>query len=120
MKLKGWAPIRSTEDPQKVLLCILNIFPICEYEISKEKIDFSTGDIDRFIEILREQQIRDTALMILEKGLEGDTSSFFLNKQAAFMEKVNFTEGDSILGDLEITIIDGALELKRSITPSVD
>jgi predicted RNA binding protein with dsRBD fold (UPF0201 family) len=120
MKLKGRTPIRSTEDPHKVLRCILNIFPSCKHEISEGKIDFSTDEIDRFIEILIEQQIRDTAVMILERGLEGDTSSFFLNKQAAFMEKINFTDGDSNLGDLEITIIEGALELKQAITPSVD
>ena len=120
MKLKGRTPIKPTEDPEKVLRCILNIFPNCDHEVLDGNIEFFTNDIDRFMEILREQQIRDTAVMVLGRSLEGDSCSFFLNKQAAYMDQVNFTDGDSTLGNLEITILEGARELIESITPILD
>ena len=120
MKLKGRTPINPTEDPRKVLRSILNIFPDCDYEIQDENIVFSTDDLHHFIEKLKDQKIRDTAVMVLERGLNGDTSSFFLNKQAAFMEKINFTDGDSILGDLKITVVDGVQELIKAITPDLE
>ena len=119
MKLKGRTPIKPTEDPEKVLRCILNIFPECSHEIVDGRIHFSSDNVDRFIEILREQQIRDTARMVLERGLEGDSSSFYLNTQAAFREKVNFSDGDSNLGDLEIDLIEGAADLLSAITPDL-
>jgi predicted RNA binding protein with dsRBD fold (UPF0201 family) len=120
MILKGRTPVNPTEDPRKVLRCILNIFPNCEHELGEENIGFSTYDLQRFIEILRDQKIRDTAAMVMERGLHGDTTSFFLNKQAAFMQKINFTDGDSILGDMEITIVDGVQELLEAIAPGVE
>ena len=117
MKLKGRTPIKATEDPQKVLQCILNIFPVCDHEIAGREIQFITDDIDHFTEILKDQQIRDTASMVIGRSMEGDASSFYLNKQAAFMERINFTEGDSNLGDVEIKILEGARELLDAITP---
>jgi predicted RNA binding protein with dsRBD fold (UPF0201 family) len=120
MKLKGRTPIRSTEDPEKVLSCVLNIFPNCRYESVKDEIIFDTVDLERFIELLGSQQIRDTAVMVLERKLEKDASSFFLSKTAAYMGKINFTEGGSTLGDIEITIVDGARELIEGITPVLD
>jgi len=120
MLLDGRTPIHPTEDPEKVLRCIFSLFPDCDHSITEGTIRFSTSDLDQFIEMLREQQIRDTAAMVLEKGLSGEKTSFHLNKQAAFMGKVNFTDGGSNLGDLDITLSEGAREFIEEITPIVE
>ncbi|MGA1819685.1 MAG: RNA-binding domain-containing protein [Thermoplasmatota archaeon] len=120
MILNGSAPVFPTEDPEKVLLCILNIFPDSEVSTSENEISFSSTDASKFMELLREQQIRDTAVMIIERGTSGDSASFNLNKQAAFVGKVNFTDGSSPLGDLEIDVIEGVEELVESIRPRLD
>jgi len=120
MILKGRLPILPTEDPEKVLLCVLNLFPGSEVISSKEEVTFQTTDPTKFIELLREQQIRDTAVMIIERRTLEDSTSFILNKQAAFMGKVNFTDGDSTLGDLHIDVLEGALELLDDIRPRLD
>ena len=120
MILKGRLPILPTEDPDKVLLCVLNLFPDSEVISSKDDVSFQTTDVSKFIELLREQQIRDTAVMIIERRTSGDSTSFILNKQAAFMGRVNFTDGDSTLGDLHIDVLEGARELVDDIRPGLD
>jgi uncharacterized protein len=118
--LNGSTPIKPTEDPESVLRCILNIFPDCDHQVKDSSIEFSTSDLDKFTELLYDQQIRDTAVMVLGKGLRDDSTSFYLNKQAAFMVKINFSDGDSNLGDLEIKVVKGAIGLIENITPRVD
>ncbi|MBN1391000.1 MAG: hypothetical protein JXA22_10215 [Candidatus Thermoplasmatota archaeon] len=117
MLLEGICPIGSTEDPEKVRQSILNIFPQSEIETRKDGVTFNTSDHSMFIDILREQQIRDTAVMLMEGRLKEDSTRFFLNKQAAFMGRVNFTDGDSTLGDIEVKVLEGGHELIEEIRP---
>ena len=120
MYLEGSVVINPTEDPEKDLRCIFNIFPDCDTVVTDVGIEFSTGNLDRFVEILTEQQIRDTALMVIGRELEGDTARFHLNKQAAFMGYINFTDGDSTLGDLSILVREGSRDLIEVIRPVLD
>jgi len=120
MILKGRLPILPTEDPDKVLKCIVNLFPESEVQTSTDEFLFQTSDPSKFFELLREQQIRDTAIMVIERRLSGDSTDFNLNKQAAFMGRINFTEGDSTLGDLHIEVLEGAQELIENIRPRFD
>ena len=108
MKLTGSAAVHPTEDQDRVSSAILNIFPAARLVSTGTSVEFETSFADRFVEALREQQIRDTAMMVLKNAMEGGSTSFHLNKQAAFMGKVNFTEGRSTLGDIEVTVIEGA------------
>jgi len=117
MKVKGLSPIHPTEDPEKVLGSILNIFPSAENVVSSDSITFTCPDLDRFKELLMDQQIRDTAVMVIGKGLNGDSSDFFLNKQAALVERINFTDERSTLGDIEVKVMEGARQLISDITP---
>jgi predicted RNA binding protein with dsRBD fold (UPF0201 family) len=120
IQIKGKVPIHPTEDREKVIRCILNLFPQCEYNQANDEVDFSTSEMDHFRDLLKQQQIRDTAAMVLQRNLKDGRIRFHLNKQAAFMEKVNFTDGDSNLGDLFIEITDGAMEFLKSIGPDLD
>lgn len=120
MLLEGICPIRPTEDPEKVLRCVLNIFPQCITRSDEEILHFRTDDPSMFIQILGDQQIRDTAVMVIEGRLKGDSTSFYLNKQAAFMGRVNFTDGNSTLGDIEITVVEGGQELVEGIRPRLE
>ena len=120
MPLEGSVPIQPSEDTDRVIRCVLNIFPGSDTEVLGDRINFTTDDLVRFIEILGEQKIRDTAVMVLDRGLRDDSTRFHLNKQAAFMGKVNFTDGDSNLGDIDVTIIEGAMALIENIRPDLE
>ena len=113
--IEGRVALQPTEDPDKVRLSISNIFPDSTIEKEEKGFRFSTNDVDKFLEIIREHRIRDTAVMILERSAREGISGFYLNKQAAFMGVVNFSEGDSTLGDIEVVVKEGAEILIESM-----
>ncbi len=117
MTLKGKVPLHNTEDPEKIRSSILNIFPSAEIELKDEDIRFTVEDNSNFLEILDDLQIRDTVVSILDRSLDGDRTEFFLNKQAAFVGKVNFTDGNSTLGDIRVIVDGGAVDLIEKIRP---
>jgi predicted RNA binding protein with dsRBD fold (UPF0201 family) len=117
MEIEGSAPVFPTEDPRKVKTAIENLFPGSEMIVHEDRIDFRTGSADEFEFLLEEQRIRDTAAMIIRRELADDATKFFLNKQAAFVGKVNFTEGSGSLGDISVNVRSGALEILAYITP---
>ena len=98
------AKVYPTEDTENVRKAILNLFPEAEITIDENKIVASTLNMDYFIQRIGEQKIRDSTRVILMKSIRGSAIKFQLNKQAAFVGKVNFSQGDSILGDIEIHI----------------
>lgn len=117
LSIRGNVPLFPTEDPEKVRSSILNLFPISIISSGNECIEFRTDNVEYLVSRITELQIRDTSVMIMETGLKDDSTSFYLNKQAALMGVVNFTEGGSTLGDIEVEVISGATDLIGSIRP---
>ncbi len=117
MKVEGSVPIYPTEDAEKVALCIQNLFPESDVRTDPDKLSFTCSSLKQLCNILEDQRIRDTAAMVVRRSMVGDSTTFFLNKQAAFVGKANFTEGRSSLGDIKVDVLDGAQELISAITP---
>ena len=63
-------------------------------------------DLERFYELVRKQRILDVARKTLRKNIVGNSTIFFINKQVAFVGKINFCdeEGESPLGPIRIEI----------------
>lgn len=106
--VKVSALVYPTEIQEKVAKAIKNLFPI-ELNIQ----DFGNlrlcgeGDLEslRLLHVrLREERILDTARHIFLTGIEGDTTQFRLNKQVAFVGKVNFPAGEENLGSIYVEI----------------
>ena len=105
------ALVYPTELEDKVRTAVTGIFPVepvlRDFGIPQL---YGEGDIDslrKFHMLLREYRILDTARHILLDGIdeiEGNTTQFRLNKQVAFIGKVNFPAGDEALGSLYIEI----------------
>ena len=106
MIIRGTVRIHPTEDPEKVRTSVTNIFPGSEMVLDDDMIKFTTDDPTRFVDHISSQLIRDTAAKFISHSLLDGSARFHLNKQAAFMGEVNFTDGDSTLGDLYITVED--------------
>ncbi len=117
--IEGRVAIHPTEDPDRVRSSVLNIFPDSSIREIDDHLLFTSKEIDTFAEIIRDHSIRDTASMVLERARIEDATSFYLNKQAAFMGVVNFTEGESTLGDIEVQVKEGAREFIESIRPGL-
>ena len=102
------ALVYPTEIEEKVRIAITNIFPV-ELAIRNFGIPqlFGGGDLESLRKIhmlLRDLRILDTSRRIFMNGIEGNTIQFCLNKQVAFVGKVNFPVGEESLGSIHVEI----------------
>ncbi|MCD6529665.1 hypothetical protein J7L06_05205 [Candidatus Bathyarchaeota archaeon] len=103
--------IHPTESVEKILSAINNVFPTIQPQVDLEKgeIKGSAEGMDaltKLYNLLRREQIRDAARSVLRKGMEGKTITFHINKQAAFVKRLSFSEpsGEEPLGPIKVTI----------------
>lgn len=119
-KLKVFADVKSTEDPEKVKNSILNIFPDLKVEEKdNEIIGYSEEDgvLSRFVELVYSDAIRDSVNMVLKEGTQGTKISFSMNKQAAFAGRVNLSRV-SPLGPIKVKIyVENPYEYIDKIVP---
>ena len=102
-----------SEDKEKVLLALSNVF---EYDRLKEEKEGyavkiiaeadSLNSLKKLHRLLREERILDSARKHLLEGIEGNTLTFMLNKQVAYIGKVVFadSEKESPLGPIKIVV----------------
>lgn len=88
-------PLHSTESRDKVEKALENLFPTVEFTLSENTLtgtSHTEQSLNHFKNLLEKQRIRDTANTILKRSICENKVIFTLNKQAAFMGKVNFSE----------------------------
>lgn len=101
-----------TEDKMKVSQALSNII---EGEIKTKMygqdiylfIESSRpSDIQKLYDSLRQFRILDVARKQMRKGILGNATIFYLNKQVAYVKKINFAEedGESPLGPIRVEI----------------
>ena len=102
----------STEDPEKIAVALNTIL---SGEIQKERIGNETylfiesdqpRSLDQLFDLIRQYRILDVARKILRNSIIGNSTFFYLNKQVAFVGKLNFCyeEGESPLGPIRVEI----------------
>jgi len=102
-------PVHPTENPEKVMTALRNLFPDLRVEFAEGRIVGTTQNLDRLRELIRTQRIRDTAKRQLLAGRRGNRTTVSLSKQAAFVGVVNFA-ASSPLGDIVVEIESDDLE----------
>lgn len=104
------AQVNPTESYEKVGAAIRNIFPNASVEVSKEGVVMAYLEgldaLTKLYNLLRRERIRSAARSVLRRGVEGKLITFYLNKQAAYMERLSFSEpvGESPLGPIKVQI----------------
>ena len=105
--------INLTEETEKVKLAVENIFGVVDCEVrtgaygdmlvAKTK---GAQGLTKFCNLLRRERIRDSARSVLLRGVEGESITFYLNKQVAYVGHISFSEpsGESALGPIKVTI----------------
>jgi predicted RNA binding protein with dsRBD fold (UPF0201 family) len=107
VKVKVSAPVNPTEVQEKVEKAILNFFPVSFDQDSAIPGLCGEGDLEslRLLHLrLREERILDTARRLFLNGIEGYSTRFSLNKQVAFIGKLNFPAGEESLGSIDVEI----------------
>jgi hypothetical protein len=103
------APVRDTEVTDRVADAVRNLFPNVSLTHEPGRLVGETHSMERFSELLHDQEILDTARREFERrggGGDGDEGfSFALKKQAALQGVVNFAVGDpGELGEIEVHV----------------
>jgi predicted RNA binding protein with dsRBD fold (UPF0201 family) len=107
LKLRVEAEVRPTEAHEKVEAAAKKIFPMLELKQVGELIVGESADVSslsKLHQLLRQQAILDSARSAMLKRKDGETTQFMLNKQVAFVGRVSFTDGESPLGPIVVTL----------------
>ena len=101
--------INPSEDPEKVRLAVNNVFPDIELEVSDSNVVGETNNIQILSQIsksIHEKNTKNTYQRILKKNNDGDSTWFYLNKQAAFMNTVALCSeaNESSLGPIKVIL----------------
>lgn len=119
MIIKIKTKVKPTEDENKVLKAVTNIFNDAEMEISENIYTGVSKNISRFKELLRSQAILDAARNVLERNIVGNATKFHINKQAAYSGILNFDK--DVHGGIKLEFIceedEEILELIKDIAP---
>lgn len=87
------APVNETEVSDRVVEAVRNLFPEAEIEERHGEVVGKAHGMDHFSDLLRRQEILDTARGAFFENRRGNTFSFDLKKQAAYQGVVNFAVG---------------------------
>ena len=101
--------VNPSEDPEKVKLAVNNVFPDIELEVSDFNITGKTNYIQILSQIsksIHEKNTKNTYQRILKKNNDGDSTWFYLNKQAAFVNTVALCSeaNESSLGPIKVIL----------------
>ena len=105
--------VKPTEDPKKVEKAIRNFFTYTSLEnVPRHGEGFLIARIEgkwgllKFYERLRQERILNAARKALIRGLKGNSITFCLNKQVAYVNHISFCEpvAESPLGPIRVEI----------------
>ncbi len=108
-KIEMFCSVNSSEDPKKIKKAISNIFTNSTIKTENFSISAQSKDL-KSLEIIYEaihtKQSQKIYRRNLEKNLEDDTTWFYLNKQAAFVEQIAICEeaNESPLGPIKVIL----------------
>lgn len=116
-EIRAETPINPTEDVDKVIKTLANMFDYDQLEIGDDYVSVIGGkdSLLRLKEALEKRKIRNTTRKVMIKGARVGVVFFKLNKQAAFSGVVNFAEDNlSPLGEIKVKIetddVDGFID----------
>jgi len=113
--IQVFCQINPSEDPEKVKLAVNNIFPDIKLEISDTEITGKTNNFSVLSQIsksIHEKNIKNTYQRILKNNNDGESTWFYLNKQAAFVNTVALCseENESSLGPIKVILRSNDIE----------
>lgn len=116
IEVEVYATVNPTELEERVADAIENIFEGLEMDISPQRVT-GHGGIESLItlhSLLREEEIIDTCRTQLEKGVDDTSTHFIINKQVAFVARLNFPAQEESLGSIHVDIkASSSKELER-------
>ena len=99
------APVEPTEVTDRVRDAVAGVFPEAELSVEDGRVVGVSHSLAHLSELLRRQEILDTARQQFHDGRSEEGFSFRLKKQAALQGRVNFAVGNpDELGDITVEV----------------
>ena len=118
-KIEMFCSVNPSEDPEKIKQAIANVFPNSKIKNENYSISAVSKDLNSFekiYETIQSNRSQKNYRRSLEQNLRDDSTWFYLNKQAAFVEKIAICEEaeESPLGPIKVVLtspnIDGIID----------
>jgi hypothetical protein len=108
-KIEMFCTVNPSESIEKIEKAISNIFPYSIINNNNLSINAKSKELRSFEKIyqfIHNNKLQKNYLRSLEDHLQDDTTWFYLNKQAAFVEQIAICEesNESPLGPIKVTI----------------
>ena len=108
-KIEMFCTINPSESIEKVEQTISSIFPysvVKNNEFTINAISKELRSFEKIYHFVHNNKLQKNFLRSLEDNLENDTTWFYLNKQAAFVEQIAICEefDESPLGPIKVTL----------------
>ena len=108
-KIEMFCTINPSESIEKIEKAISNIFPYSIINNNNFSINAQSKELRSFEKIyhfIHNNNLQKNYLRSLEDNLQDDTTWFYLNKQAAFVEQIAICEesDESPLGPIKVTL----------------
>lgn len=108
-KIEVFSSINPSEDPSKVEIAIKNIIPNCKIQTDEFSSKGSSNDLhslEKILENIDSMNSQKNYQRNFRKNLTENSTWFYLNKQAAFADKIAICEesDESPLGPIKIVL----------------
>tara|TARA_B110000014_G_C19863087_1_gene447050 strand:- start:147 stop:533 length:387 start_codon:yes stop_codon:yes gene_type:complete len=115
INIQVFCEINPSEDPEKIKTSIVNLFPDLKIKVQENQLSGKSEDIKLLSKVLKSIKNRKTTnvlLRIMKSNMTDNSTWFYLNKQAAFVDIVALcNEADeSALGPIKIILISNNIE----------
>ena len=108
-KIFAYCPIFPSEDPKKVQQALSNIFEDVEIKLGKNSIKASSENLEvlaKIFEVIHSHKTQRIYRKHLNNNLVDDSTWFYLNKQAAFVNTIALCDeaDESPLGPIKVIL----------------
>jgi predicted RNA binding protein with dsRBD fold (UPF0201 family) len=108
-KIEGYAAVNPSEDPEKVQLAVSQVLPDVVYQYKEGSIKATSNDIkclQKIQESIQKHRSNRVYRRQMRFNTKGDTTWFYLNKQAAFVDVIAICEEaeESAMGPIKIIL----------------
>ena len=90
-KIEAYAAVNPSEDPEKIKAAISNVILDADYEYKEGSIKATSRDLhslSKIQETIRKRKVNRVYRRQMRYNTNGDTTWFYLNKQAAYVDVV--------------------------------
>ena len=115
--------INPSEDPSKIKTAVFNVFPDLKVSVNDQQLIGKSNNINslsKISESIKSKKTAKTYERILKKNISTNSTWFYLNKQAAFVDTIAICDeaDESSLGPIKVVLEANDIEITIKLITS--